>query len=103
MAYTLRETLTAIFDAPLSKEDAFRQITALSAEVQASGLNCFNQFLTTLTNWRDEILNYFHQRQTSGKYRCTSRAQASATTCTLPTPSPTSSSKTHPACWGSPR
>ena len=66
MAYTLREKLTALFDAPLSKEDALQQITAWSAEVQASGLNCFNKFLTTLTNWRDEILNYFPQRQTSG-------------------------------------
>lgn len=66
VAYTLREKLTALFDAPLSKEDALQQITAWSAEVQASGLNCFNKFLTTLTNWRDEILNYFPQRQTSG-------------------------------------
>lgn len=66
VAYTLREKLTALFDAPLSKEDALRQITAWSAEVQASGLNCFNKFLTILTNWRDEILNYFHQRQASG-------------------------------------
>jgi len=32
VAYTLREKLTAIFDAPLSKEDALRQITSWSAE-----------------------------------------------------------------------
>lgn len=66
VAYTLREKLTALFDAPLSKEEAVQQITAWSAEVQASGLDCFNKFLTTLTNWRDEILNYFHQRHSSG-------------------------------------
>jgi transposase len=66
VAYTLREKLTALFDAPVSKEEAARQLTAWVAQVQASGVDCFNKFLTTLTNWWDEILNYFHQRQTSG-------------------------------------
>jgi transposase len=66
VAYTLREKLTALFDAPLSREEAARQLTAWVAEVQASGVDCFDKFLTTLTNWKDEILNYFHQRQTSG-------------------------------------
>ena len=65
-AYTLREDLTAIFEQPLSKADATLQINAWCADVHASGLKCFDSFLTTLHNWLDEITNYFHHRYTSG-------------------------------------
>jgi transposase len=65
-AYTFREGLTAIFEQPLSKEEAILKITGWSAEVRARGLKCFDRFLTTLQNWRDEITHYFHRRANSG-------------------------------------
>lgn len=65
-AHTLRENLTAIFEQPLSKEEATLKINAWCAEVRASGLKCFDSFLTTLNNWLDEITNYFHHRYNSG-------------------------------------
>jgi transposase len=65
-AYTFREDLTAIFEQPLSKAEAIGQIQAWQARVRASGLTCFDSFLTTLDNWLDEITNYFVDRQTSG-------------------------------------
>ena len=34
--------------------------------MRASGLQCFNGFLTTVANWREEITNYFLKRQNSG-------------------------------------
>jgi transposase len=65
-AYELREKLTAIFEEPISKEAATLKMQAWCAEVQASGLACFDKFLTTLNNWQDEITNYFHHRYNSG-------------------------------------
>ncbi len=34
--------------------------------MRASGLQCFDGFLTPVTNWREEITNYFLKRQSSG-------------------------------------
>ena len=65
-ARTLQEDLTAIFEQPLSKEEARLKINAWCADVSASGLKCFDKFLITLHNWLDEITNYFHQRCNSG-------------------------------------
>lgn len=65
-AYKLREELTAIFDQNLRKSDAQTKIRAWITRVQASGLTCFHKFLNTLTNWWDDILNYFINRHNSG-------------------------------------
>lgn len=65
-AYTLREELTALFEMPLSRQEAIQRFDVWQAKVQRSGLACFNAFLKTLTNWRDEIANYFSKRLTSG-------------------------------------
>jgi transposase len=65
-AYEYREQLTSIFDAPLSKDAAIRQLTAWQQEVRASGLNCYDGFLQTLEKWMEEISNYFLARQNSG-------------------------------------
>jgi transposase len=65
-AYDWREDLSAIFDTEQSKESATETLTKWAAKVKQSGLPCFNSFLTTLANWRDEITNYFLDRQTSG-------------------------------------
>ena len=34
--------------------------------MRAGGLRCFDTFLTTVENWREEITNYFLHRQNSG-------------------------------------
>lgn len=65
-AYDLREDLSAIFDTEHSKEAATKALAEWAAKVKQSGLQCFNSFLTTLANWRDEITNYFLDRQNSG-------------------------------------
>jgi len=66
LAYTLREELTAIFDMPLTRDQALIRLERWQTQVQQSGLTCFNSFLTTLNNWLDEIANYFVNRLSSG-------------------------------------
>ena len=65
-AYDLREELTAIFDANLDTASAKEKLQQWQQRVKESGLPCFNAFLTSLTNWFDEILHYFARRLTSG-------------------------------------
>lgn len=65
-AYLLREELTAIFDARLTKAQAIQRLNAWCTAVRHSRLTCFDAFLTTLDNWLDEITNYFPQRYSSG-------------------------------------
>lgn len=66
LAYDLREELTAIFELPLTKEEAQVTIQEWQGRVLQSGLSCFNKFLTTLNNWLDKIVNYFAGRFSSG-------------------------------------
>ncbi|MBX0330183.1 ISL3 family transposase [Oscillochloris sp. ZM17-4] len=65
-AYDLRNALTAIFDAPLTKEEATRQLQAWMQRVQESGMDAFDRFLAMLTTHLDGITNYFHHRANSG-------------------------------------
>ena len=60
--HTLREELTAIFDAPVCHEQAQHRFECWQAKVEQSDLTCFDKFLRTLENWREEILNYFKKR-----------------------------------------
>ena len=46
--------------------EAKRQINAWKRRVKKSNLTCFDGFLSTLTKWEKEILNYFDDRHTSG-------------------------------------
>jgi len=66
LAYAFREKLTAIFELPLTKEEAREHITKWRTQVSDSTLTCFNKFLTTLDNWLDKIVNYFSGRFSSG-------------------------------------
>ncbi len=66
LAYTFREELTAIFEMPLTKEEAKKRLLKWSDKVRCSTLTCFDKFLTTLNNWLDEIVNYFVNRLSSG-------------------------------------
>ena len=65
-AYCLRQVLTGIFNSSFTKARATEAIEGWCAQVRASGLQCFDGFLTTVTNWREEITNYFLKRQSSG-------------------------------------
>lgn len=66
LAYDFREELTALFELPLTKEEAQTAIQEWQSRVAQSGLSCFNKFLTTLNNWLDKIVNYFAGRFSSG-------------------------------------
>jgi len=65
-AYNLREKLTVVFESPLSKKEAAKEIENWRTQVEESGLTCFNPFLTTLDNHLDYITNYFVKRHNSG-------------------------------------
>jgi transposase len=65
-AYDLREQLTAIFEQPISKDQAQRKMRAWICRVRKSGLTCFAEFLKTLERWWKEITNYFVDRASSG-------------------------------------
>lgn len=65
-AYTFREELTAIFEMPLTKEEARKRLIKWRDKVRRNALTCFDKFLTTLDNWLDEIINYFVNRLSSG-------------------------------------
>jgi len=65
-AYCWRQILTGIFNSPFTKARAIEAMEGWCAQVHASGLRCFDRFLTTLANWREQITNYFLQRQSSG-------------------------------------
>jgi transposase len=65
-AYCWRHVLTGIFNSPFTKARASEAITRWCEQVQMHGLRCFEGFLTTLANWREEITNYFLQRHNSG-------------------------------------
>jgi transposase len=65
-AYTFREELSAIFQMPLTRDEALIYIQKWQEKVRNSGLKCFNTFLNTLDKWRNEIVNYFVKRLSSG-------------------------------------
>lgn len=65
-AYFLRHRLTVIFEVSKTKAQALESLDVWQAKVAESGLRCFEAFLTTLGNWRDEICNYFNGRHSSG-------------------------------------
>jgi transposase len=66
LAYTFREELTAIFELRLTKAQAKKRLIKWRDKVRRSALTCFDEFLTTLNNWLDEIINYFVNRLSSG-------------------------------------
>ena len=66
LAYTLRQELTALFELRLTKAQAKKRLLKWRDKVRRTALTCFDQFLTTLNNWLDEILNYFVNRLSSG-------------------------------------
>jgi transposase len=65
-AYTLREELTAIFDARLSVPEGQRRLLKWMNKVERSVVTCFDKFLKTLRNHFVEVANYFDKRANSG-------------------------------------
>lgn len=65
-AYTFREELTAIFNLNLSPTQAQVRLSAWLRKVELSGLDTFDGFIKTLRNHWPYIINYFHNRITSG-------------------------------------
>jgi transposase len=66
LAYQLCNDLTCIFDQHISRFDANIRIKAWKRRVKKSKVVCFDSFLSTLTLFEKEILNYFDDRHTSG-------------------------------------
>lgn len=65
-AYTFREELTAIFNQAQTPQQGERRLIRWIKKVQLSGLDCFDDFIKTLTSHWQPILNYFVDRVTSG-------------------------------------
>jgi transposase len=65
-AYTFREEMTAIFNQSQSPQEGERRLKAWIRKVQACQLDCFNDFIKTLSAHWQPILNYFQDRITSG-------------------------------------
>jgi transposase len=65
-AYVFCYTLTSIFELPLTKAEAKQRLRAWKQLVEASEVDCFDSFLSTLDKRLDEITNYFVARKNSG-------------------------------------
>jgi transposase len=65
-AYDLQNQLTDIFEEHISVDTAKAKIEKWMVAVFKSGINCFKDFIQTLDQWWEDILNYFVDRQTSG-------------------------------------
>jgi transposase len=65
-AHHLREELTGIFETASTKSAGKEAIERWQRKVRQSGLSCFDSFLSTLSNWMEEITNYFLDRESSG-------------------------------------
>lgn len=66
LAYDLCGELTKVFDTPMSKRQGKSRLKKWIKQVRASGLSCFDSFLTTLEKRLDDVANYFIARHTSG-------------------------------------
>jgi len=64
--YIYREALTGIFEKDLSKTQAEIELNTWIEQVKELELTCFNPFIQTFQNWKNEITNYFIRRETSG-------------------------------------
>jgi transposase len=63
--YQLRKDLKAIFDLDLTKEKASLKIDEWQVKAQKLDSKPIESFLQTLNNWKDKVLNFFHQRHTN--------------------------------------
>jgi transposase len=64
--YIARESLTDIFEKPLTQPQARKAINAWCEHIALLHLTCFDRFIRTLRKWQDQITCYFIRRETSG-------------------------------------
>ncbi len=64
--HELKEAFRTICETAPDRATAEEQLRAWIAEVEASGLSSLGKFVATLRRWWEVILNYFHERLTSG-------------------------------------
>lgn len=65
-AFSYCRKLTCIFNSHVPKRSASKKMNQWMSEVKASGLRCFDNFLNTINTYKNEVLNYFKDRQNSG-------------------------------------
>ena len=65
-AYRLARQLTTIFNTKHRKEKAAIKINEWIEKVKSSDVRCFDGFVKTLETYKDEVTNYFINRNTSG-------------------------------------
>ena len=65
VAWWMREAFAAIYEAP-DRADAARRLDVWEHNLAAANLKELNDCWRNLSRWRDEILNYFDDRQTNG-------------------------------------
>jgi transposase len=64
--HQLKEAFRDIFEADHTRDQAALSLAAWMDKVQAAGLHALQPFLTTLDNWRQQVLNYFNQHTSQG-------------------------------------
>jgi transposase len=65
-AYKLAIKLTQLFNTHMSREEALIKIHEWVKEVKQSKLICFNKFIQTLKKYKQQVVNYFIDRNSSG-------------------------------------
>jgi len=65
-AYRLARQLTGIYNKHYRKKTAQVQLTKWIESVRDQGVDCFDNFIETLTKYKDYVTNYFIGRNTSG-------------------------------------
>ena len=65
--HRLKEEFRALFETPYDKEQAAGRLLDWMGTVEQSGLTKLAKFVGTLRHRWEHILNYFHNRLTSGK------------------------------------
>ncbi len=65
-AYRLARQLTVIYNTQHRPKTAEKKINNWIKKVQASHVNCFDNFIRTLTTYKNYIINYYIDRHTSG-------------------------------------
>jgi transposase len=64
--HQLKEQFRTIFETTTDREEAKRRLEDWIKTVESLGVKALQSFLTTLRNWFDYILNYFHERWNNG-------------------------------------
>jgi transposase len=65
-AYKLAIKLTQLLNTHMDREEALIKIHAWIKEVRQSKLTCFNKFIKTLLKYKQQVVNYFIDRNSSG-------------------------------------